>query len=250
MATRGRNLRLRNYTLGPPLETYGPNLRVIAILLVLALLFCWLAFAVARDLRDPTAWFVFYALSGAFAGIVCWHLVSRVWLHELGISYRGILGYGEIRWLELERFYFGSYEIHGQHIPLGTFYRLKLITTHGQKVSLGERVRHADELAERIAKFSFEPLMQKALQTFNCGGVVDFGAILVSRSVGVTIVKLFSYPKIPCQESEGSVLLYSHASFHRFHKRFACRLASEPVPNLPILLPLLHSVLSPTLQRY
>src|SRR6266851_4427998 len=146
MATRGRNLRLRNYTLGPPFETYGPNVRVIAILLVLALLFCWLAFAVARDLRDPTAWFVFYALTAAFAGIVCWHLVSRVWLQEL------------------ERFYFGSYEIHAQHIPLGTFYRLKLITTHGQKVSLGERVRHADELAERIAKFSFEPLMQKALQ--------------------------------------------------------------------------------------
>src|SRR5260370_17355181 len=60
MAARGRNLRLRNYTLGPPLETYGPNVRVIAILLVLALLFCWLSFAVAIDLRDPTPCFLFY----------------------------------------------------------------------------------------------------------------------------------------------------------------------------------------------
>lgn len=249
MATRGRNLRLRNYTLGPPFETYGPNVRVIAILLVLALLFCWLAFAVARDLRDPTAWFVFYALTAAFAGIVWWHLVSRVWLHELGISYRGILGYGEIRWLELERFYFGSYEIHAQHIPLGTFYRLKLITTHGQKVSLGERVRHADELAERIAKFSFEPLMQKALQAFNSGGVVDFGAILVSRSDGVTIVKLLSDTKIPWQEIEGYDTLSSHVSFHRFHKRFACRVASERVANLTVLRALLDGVMYHVWQR-
>src|SRR5260370_8182354 len=117
MATRGRNLRLRNSTLGPPFDTYGPNVRVIAILLVLALLFCWLAFAVARDLRDPTAWFVFYALTAAFAGIVCWHLVSRVWLHELGISYRGILGYGETPWLDLDPFSFPSHQLHPPPIP-------------------------------------------------------------------------------------------------------------------------------------
>src|SRR5260370_8977070 len=130
MATRGRNLRLRNSTLGPPFDTYGPNVRVIAILLVLALLFCWLAFAVARDLRDPRAWFVFYALTAAFAGIVCWHLVSRVWLHELGISYRGILGYGEIRCRELQRFSFGSYQIHAQPIPLRRFHRFNSLPTH------------------------------------------------------------------------------------------------------------------------
>ncbi|HET8923226.1 MAG TPA: hypothetical protein VFN26_09560 [Candidatus Acidoferrum sp.] len=79
---------MRNYSLGPPLETFGPNIRVIVIVLVLALLFCGLAFNVARDLQDHTAWRVFYALTAAFAAIVSWYLVSRVWLHELGISYR------------------------------------------------------------------------------------------------------------------------------------------------------------------
>lgn len=244
-----RNLRLRNYTLGLPLETYGPNIRVIAILLVLALLFCGLAFAVAIDLRDPTAWLVFYALTAAFAGIVSWRLVSRVWLHELGISYRGILGYGEIRWLELDRFYFGSYELHAEHIPLGTFYRLKLISIRGQKVSLGERIRQADELAARIAQFSFEPLMQRALQTFNSGGVVDFGAIRVSRSDGVTIVKLLSDTKIPWQEIEGYDILSSHVSFHRFHKRFASRVASDRVANLTVLRALLDGVMHHVWQR-
>jgi hypothetical protein len=243
MVTLSRNFQLRNYTLGLPLETFGPNIRVIAILLVLALLFCGLAFAVASDLRDHTAWWVFYALTAAFAAIVLWYLVSRVWLHEMGISYRGIFGYGEIRWLELDRFYFGSYQIDAHYIPLGTFYRLKLISTHGQKVSLGERVRHADELAERIGKFSFEPLMQKALQTFNSGGVVDFGAILVSRTEGVTVAKLLSDAKIPWQEIEGYDILSSHVTLHRFHKRFACSVGSDRVANLPVLRALLDGVM-------
>jgi hypothetical protein len=249
MARLGRHLLLQNYTLGPPLETFGPNIRVIAILLVLALFFCGLAFAVAIDLRDSTAWLVFYVLTAAFASIVTWYLVSRVWLHEMGISYRGIFGYGEIRWLELDRIYFGSYELNAHHIPLGTFYRLKLITSHGQKVSLGDRVRHADELAERIGKFSFEPLMQKALQTFNSGGVVDFGAVLVSRTEGVVVAKLLSDTKIPWQEIEGYDILSSHVSFHRFHKRFACSIGSDRVANLPVLRGLLDSVMHHVWQR-
>ena len=240
---------MRNYALGPPIETFGPNVRVIAILLVLALLFCGLAFAVAEDLQDHTAWLVFYTLASIFAGILLSYLVSRVWLHEMGISYRGIFGYGEIRWLELDRVYFGSYEVHAHYFPLGTFYRLKLISTHGQKVSLGERGRHADELAERIGKFSFEPLMQKALQTFNSGAVVDFGAILVSRSEGVIIVKLLSDTKIPWQEIEGYDFLSSYVSFHRFHKRFQCRIASERVANLVVLRALLDGVMHHVWQR-
>ncbi|HET8923225.1 MAG TPA: DUF6585 family protein [Candidatus Acidoferrum sp.] len=160
-----------------------------------------------------------------------------------------MFGYGEIRWLELDRVYFGSYELHAQHFPLGTFYRLKLITTHGKKVSLGERVRHAEELAERIGRFSFKPLMQKALETFDSGGVVDFGAILVSRSEGVIIVKLLSDTKIRWEEIEGYDILSSHVSFHRFHKRFARSIASDRVANLLVLRALLDGVMHQVWQR-
>jgi hypothetical protein len=62
------------------------------------------------------------ALSAGFAVLALRHLLSRVWLHETGISFQGIFGYGEMRWQEVERLYFGSYEIHAHYIPLGTFY--------------------------------------------------------------------------------------------------------------------------------
>ena len=165
---------LRSPALGPVLETYGPNIRVVAIVLFLALFFCTVALLFALDLRDRTAWIIFYLLTAAFLLLLLRYLLSKAWLHELGISYRGMLGYGEMRWLDIARLYFGSYELHAHHIPLGTYYRLKLVSIHGKRVSLGERLRRSDDLADRITRFTFEPLLQKAMQDFSADGEVDF----------------------------------------------------------------------------
>jgi hypothetical protein len=240
---------LRNYTLGPPVETYGPNLRIAAIVVVLGLLFCWLAFAVAIDTRDRTAWAVFLGLTAGFAALALRPLLSRVWMHEMGISFRGILGYGEMRWQEVERLYFGSYEMHAHYFPLGTFYRLKLISSHGEKVSLGERVRRADELAERIGKFTMERLLQKAVQEFNSGATVDFGAILVTRAEGVTLRKWYTDKKIRWDEIAGYDFTSSDLRFHRFGKRLSVNVAADRVANVRVLRALLDTVMERAWQR-
>ena len=43
--------RLENYTLGPPLETYGPNARTVSILVVIGRMFCGFAYAIAADVQ-------------------------------------------------------------------------------------------------------------------------------------------------------------------------------------------------------
>src|SRR5215472_5886656 len=154
-----------NYTLEPALETYGPNIKVTGILVAIGGLFCGLAYAVALDALNKTAWAVFVGMTAVFSGLLLHHLRSRVWVHDPGISFRGILGYGEMRWQDVERMFFYSYEVHA----------------HGHKISLGERIRCADELAERIAKATLERLLQKSVEEFQSGAVVDFGSILVDR---------------------------------------------------------------------
>ena len=91
---------MENYTLGPPLKSYGPNIKVTAILVVVGLLLCLLVFAVAMEIKDATAWTIFYLLAVLYGGTVLRQLSSRVWLHETGVSWRGILGQGEMRWLD------------------------------------------------------------------------------------------------------------------------------------------------------
>ena len=239
---------LENYTLGPPVKTYGPNIKVTAILGVVGLFPCLLAFAVANDIKDPTAWTVFYALSALYGGMFLRQLRSRVWLHETGITYRSMFGHGEMQWLDMDRIYFGAHEIHAHYIPLGTFYRLKLVSTHGQKVSLGERIRSADDLAKEIAKFTLKPMMHKATQSFE-SGQLDFGAIRVSRSKGVTIKKWYSDKEIPWQEIEAYEHTNTYFKLHRFKKHFAVSVLSERIANAHVLHALLDGVMHRVWQR-
>ncbi|HET8923228.1 MAG TPA: hypothetical protein VFN26_09570 [Candidatus Acidoferrum sp.] len=57
------------------------------------------------------------------------------------------------------------------------------------------------------------------------------------------------YTKIRWQEIEGYDILSSRVSFHRFHKRFACRIGSDRVANLPVLRALLDGVMHHVWQR-
>src|SRR5262245_38543179 len=128
---------MRHSTLGPAAQTFRPSLRIAMILLVIGLVPCWLAFAVANEIQDRAAWVAFDALILGLGVYIARHLTCRAWLHEGGISYRNLLGYGEVRWEEIEQIYFGAVELHLHWIPLGTFERFKAITNHQKKISFG-----------------------------------------------------------------------------------------------------------------
>jgi len=240
---------LQNYTLGPPLQTYGPNVKVTVILSVVGLLPCLLIFAVAIEVKDLTAWTIFYLVAALYGGVVLRQLSSRAWLHETGITWRGIGRQGEMRWRDLERMYFGSYEIHAHYIPLGTFHRLKLVSTLGQKVSLGERIGGADSLGREIAKFTLKPLLEKALQSFENGQEVEFGKIIVSRNKGVTVRTWYDDKRIAWQEIESYACNDAYFKIHRFKKHFAVSISSEKIANAHVLHALLDGVMRQVWQR-
>jgi hypothetical protein len=167
--------------LGPALWSFGPNLKVAILLLVVGTFFSWLAFVAAQEFREAIVWIFFYLLSVGFGLLVVSHLWFRVWIHDSGISYRGIHGHNEIRWHDLERVYVGAYSVHAHYLPLGTFYRLRLISKHGPRLSIGERVHNADELAELIQVFTLQKMLRKSLHEFENGIELDFGRIRISR---------------------------------------------------------------------
>ena len=84
---------MENYALGPTLKTFGPN-RAICIVVVVAGLFCGFAYLVAADVQGKMAWAVFFGMTAFFVGLLLHHLRSRVWVHDSGISFRGLLATG------------------------------------------------------------------------------------------------------------------------------------------------------------
>lgn len=234
---------MENYTLGPSLETYGPNPRTVGIIVVIGGLFCGFAYAVAAEVQDKTARTVFLGMTAAFLGLLLHHLRSRVWVHDSGISFRGLLGYGELRWQDVERIYFYAYEVHAHWIPLGTFYRLKLVSAHGRKISLGERIQHAEDLAQSVGKATVERLLQKAVQEFNSDQEVDFGTIVVSRAGGMTVKKWHGDKQIRWEEIAGYDFTASHVGIHRFEKLFSVNIGTERVANILVLRALLDGAM-------
>ena len=233
---------MRDSTLGPPLESYGPNGRLLCYLASFALLACPLALLVAREIHDLTAWIVFWTLT-SICSVLLLHIgVTRVWLHQDGISCRGLFGYRQMRWQELACIFFGSYEVWARYVSLGTFHRLRLVTIYGQSFSIGERIERADELAARIEQFTAKPLLQKAMQTFDSGAELDFGAIRLRRAEGLTVKKWFRARKIRWNEIEAYNVNSAYVRFERF-KGFTWKIPSEDIANIRVLDTLLGGIM-------
>jgi len=230
---------MKHQTLGPSFQSFGPNFRIAIVVSGVGVLFSWLAYVTALEMRGAVAWMIFYFLAVGFGLLIARHLVFRVWVHETGISYRGLLGYEELPWRELERVYFGSYDINVHHIPLGTFYRLRLITKRGKKLSIGERLHAADDLMELIKSYTLKEMLRQAMHEFWAGVAVDFGAVRVHRVDGLKVRKWFQWVTIRWEELADYNISSDRTGFGRWNKRFVLRINSERIANIHVLESLL-----------
>ena len=225
--------------MGPAIQSFGPSLRISAILILLAFLFCGLAYAVAHELQDRTAWIIFDVLTLGFCVYIARHFASRAWLHETGISYRHILGFGEVRWEEIDWIYYGAVELHAHWVPLGKFEKLTLITREQRSISFGGDIRDAGVLYEVSSQKTFERLYRRTVDEFNSGSELRFGSIRVERSGGLTIQKWLFSRKISWQEIAGFQVDEYFVSFDRVAKHFAVRVPTGKVANARVLNALL-----------
>ena len=231
--------------LGPELETYGPNVKVAIIALILGLLLCLPFWFGALDANSRTGWTIFYIVAGFFALLVAQIVSARVWLHPDGISFRNIFGRKEMRWAEVERFYYSSHQVWAHSIPLGTFHQLKLVDEHGQKMSLGDRIGRTAELAGKLNRFTFGPLTQKATQRFTSGSELNFGAIRISKSDGLKIKGWFGLNEIPWHQLAAFHLDGDKFYFSRIGRKRPYIVPAKRMFNAAVLLGLLNTTHPP-----
>jgi hypothetical protein len=228
--------------LGPVLDTYKTNIRMTAFAVILAFIFCIPLWFAARETNSRTARIVFLAVLAFFVLLIAERLTARAYLHDDGISYRSILSQKEIRWVEVERLYYGAHRLSAYLIPLGTFYHLKLLDQNGQKLSLGDRVSRTAQLAEKIAQYTYEPLLRKATDNFNSGEELDFGLVRVSRSTGLKVKRWSRYTTIKWADLAAYKLDAGNFYLWRTGEKHTNGLPTERIPNAWVLLDLLNTV--------
>jgi len=241
---------MRNYTLGPAIETFGPNIRITALFAVGASFICLIAFGVAHETNDVTAWTIFLVVTALLGGAVLWQLSFRAAAHDTGVSSHNIFAAKEMRWHEIERVYFGCHELHAHYFPLGTFYVLKLRSVHGQSLSLSNHIRRAEDLALLISRYTLKPLLEKELQHFQSGQDISFDAIILNSTEGLTLRKLLADKRISWNEIESYTADTSFFEIHLRKRVFSThRIRAEKIANLHILKVLLDSVMQKVWMR-
>ena len=228
--------------LGPVLDTYKTNIRMTAFAVVLALIFCTPLWFAAQETDSRTARVIFLAVLAFFILLITERLTARAYLHGDGISYRSILSQKEIRWLEVARLYYGAHRVSVDFIPLGTFYQLKLLDQNGQQLSLGDRVSRTAQLAEKIAQYTYEPLLRKATDNFNRGEELDFGLVRISRSAGLKLKRWSGYTTIKWADLAAYKLDAGNFYLWRAGEKHTNGLPTERIPNAWVLLGLLNAV--------
>jgi hypothetical protein len=228
--------------LGPVLDTYKTNVRMTAYAVAVGAIFCTPLWFAAQETKSPAALVIFLGVLAVFVLLIAERLTARAYLHDNGISYRSILRHKEIRWVEVERFYYGAHQVSAHIVPLGTSYQLKLLDQNGQKLSLGDRVGRIAQLAEKIAQYTYEPLLQRATHNFNRGDELDFGLVRVSHSAGLKVKHWSGFTAIPWADLAAYKLDAGNFYLWRVGQKHTNGIPTERIPNAWILLGLLSAV--------
>ena len=229
--------------LGAPAETYKTSNATPILIAVLGLLIPGMVFLSAdpTELTSSDAVFAFIFLVPT-GFLVAWLFSVRVTLHQDGIAYRSLFGSKEMRWDEVERFYYSSVKRSINFIPVGTYYTFKFVGSRGQSMSFGNRVERPDQLGKKLIEYTYVPLLQKAARLFDSGSELDFGPIRVSKATGVKIKKWFRHKSIPWEQVADYRIDQGHFYVWRVGQKHGTGHALGKIPNAFVLLGLLDTI--------
>ncbi len=226
--------------LNPALETLQGNkylLGAFGVVAVLSLLVFDLQ--AAHDKQDWTAVSVWLLLLGlGFA----WVFSVRLSLHPDGISYQSLLGAKEMRWDDVERFYYSARRQSVNFIPVGTYYNFKLVDREGRKLRFGNRVASTGEVGTKLIQFTFKPLLQKMAQRFDAGEEIDLGGITLSRTNGIMVKGLFKNKQLPLDQIAEYRIEKGHLYVFKVGDKRVNGVPINGIPNVFVLVGLLNII--------
>lgn len=229
---------------GPALETF----RVNKITLTAVVIFGLLPALYLIGQEDPfnlEALGIVALFMAPFAAAVIWLSSVQLTFHEEGFAYRSLLGSKQMRWDQVEKFYYSSVKQSINFIPIGTYYTFKLIDSAGQKIKFGNRFERLKELADKLIEHTYQPLLKKTAEQFDSGIELDFGSIRVSREKGIKVKKTFRWKEYPWDQVASYAINDGQVYIWPAGKKYVNGSALAEVPNAFVLIGLLDALFQP-----
>jgi len=217
------------------------------VVTLLAVVFTALAYSVLSNpaSRDFTTDLFFLVILALLAAALAWLFSLRVSIYSYGISKQTWFGSKQIRWYDIERFYYSATKRSVNFIPIGTYYSFKLVDREGNKIALTNSVERPSDLGQRLISSTFEPLYRKAAQLFDSGVELEFGPIRLSRDRGLKIKRLFTNKEIPLNQVSEYRIDKGHFYIFKKGEKRTTGPAISRIPNAYVLLGLLNAIYRP-----
>lgn len=231
----------------PAMETYkggGKALVFAAILGLFVGLFVWAGFADPGPVT-PVGWVLSLAAVGGVAWIFYLLLSIRVSLHTEGIVYQSCLGSKEMRWEEVEKFYYSATRQRVNFVPVGTYYTYKLVGAGGMKISFGNRIARASEAGNHLIELTGKPLFERLAAIYNSGAELDFGPIKLQRERGFRLKRLFRWQELPLNQVASYRIEAGQVYIFKVGQKYSTGFAVSQVPNAFVLHALLDAIYQP-----
>ena len=105
-------------------------------------------------------------VAGAAGALLYYMKGMKVTLHADGVSVYSFTDHTEMRWDQVERFYYHAVKLSINFIPTPTQYFFKLIDRQGRKLWLASSYARPQELAAKLVQFTQPHLLRKALDLY------------------------------------------------------------------------------------
>lgn len=187
-------------------------------------------------------WAVSLVAVGAVAWLFYWLFSLNVSLHPEGITYQSCLGAKEMRWDEVEKFYYSATRQSVNFIPIGTYYGFRLISKDGRKISFGNAIQRPGVAGNKLIELTGKPLFQRLADLYNAGTELDFGPIKLSRDGGFRLRRLFRWKQLPLNQVASYRIDAGRFYIFKVGQKYASGFAINQIPNAFVLLVLLDSI--------
>jgi len=185
---------------------------------------------------------------GLFAFGVFWLLSLRVSFHPDGISKETCLGRKEMRWDDVDRFYYAATRRRVNFIPVGTYYSFRLIDRERNNISLSNSVERPFEIGTKLAQQTHAPLFKKVAKQFNSGAALDFGPVRLSRADGIKIKKFFGRKRIALNQVASYRIEKGRLYVFKVGEKRTTGPSISRIPNVFVLVALLDAIRKPASQ--
>jgi hypothetical protein len=228
--------------------TYRGNRVVVGLF---ALLAAGSAFLVWMSLNSsepdsPGDYRIYVVIALLLAAYAFWTFKKMVTLHSEGIIYQNLAGEKQMRWDEVEKFFYSATKRSVNLIPVGTYYSYKLVDGQNKTITLGNGIERTKELGLKIIELTQASLLKKTSHQFDSGVDVDFGYIKLSRTKGLTIRKLFGgWKSVPLGEIRKYSIQMGQFCVWGANDKLLGAAGVPNIPNVFVLKVLLDVIFAP-----